>query len=240
MSDTFLQHIANRLAQNLPHNARHARIQTYPAKHSVRLYYPEFDSSHYEIRLANESIEVAFSFTGSKAKKEGRLALFETHLYALRQKIGYQLVVAPLWQSNWARVYFSLPRNSLSLEQAEQSADIMAGFLDVTYPVLCTVFETIPARSRQAASSPALNPKHYGAYAVLSRHLDQIRAFLQGRANRPTDDVLCDWVHLCYTFELFQEGAKLFDLIDQSAVHPWFYERTQRQAKVCRLRAKQP
>jgi hypothetical protein len=240
MSDILLQNIASRLTKNLPRNARHAKIRTYGSKNSVRLYYPEFDSSHYEVHLARESAEIAFSFTGGKAKNAGRLALFETHLFSLQQKLGHQLVVEPVWQANWARVYIAVPKNSVSSEQAEQYADVMLNFLDSTYPVLCTVFEAVPARSRQPAISPsALNPKHYGAYAVLSRHLNQIRAFLQGQAGRPTDDVLCDWVQLCYAFELFQEGARLFDLIDQSAVHPWHYDRTRRQAKVCRLRAKQ-
>ncbi|NLF00540.1 MAG: hypothetical protein GX601_06115, partial [Anaerolineales bacterium] len=75
------------------------------------------------------------------------------------------------------------------------------------------------------------------AHALLDAHLAQIRAFLAGRAARPTDEVLCEWVRDCYTFELFQEGNELFNLVDPTAVNDWLYARTGRLAQVCRIRA---
>ena len=72
-------------------------------------------------------------------------------------------------------------------------------------------------------------------YAVLDRIVNQIDLFLQGRIARPSDDVLCDWVQLCYTFELYTEGQKLFEYIDRSAVDPWPYQRAKRLAQVCRM-----
>lgn len=239
MNDKFLQHIANHISNNLPKHARRAKIRNYATKNSVRLYYPEFDSSHYELLLTSKTIEIAFSFTGGKTKNAARLALFETHLPALQQRLGYQLVVDSAWQTNWARVVIILPKNSLTLEQAGQYADLMLNFLDLTYPTLCSLFETIPARSSSPLKSPPrLDPKHYGPYTILSRHINQIQAFLRGQAGRPTDEMLCDWVYFCYTFQLYQEGADIFDRIDPAVVQPWLYDRARRLAKVCRLQIK--
>jgi hypothetical protein len=184
--------------------------------------------------LTKTQAEIAFHFAGSKTKCASRLALIETHLYALRQNLDQPLVVA-----NGGRVSIQLVQGQATETTAEQYARLMLNFLDLTYPLLRSIFETIPTWSKQQEPpGPSLNPDHYGAYAVLSRHLDRIHAFLQGRSARPSDDVLCDWVQLCYTFELYQEGVDLFKLISPAAVQPWLYERARRIAKVCRLRAK--
>lgn len=241
---TFIQHIADHLTHHLPQQVDHAKIQVYPGKRSVRLYYPEFESSYYEVCLKSGGkngflgseylVEIAFHFAGSPVKRASRLALFETHLPSLQPNLKYPLVVA-----EGARVAIQLTTDSLTETEAEQNARLMGNFLDLTYPLLRSVFENVPTRSKAPApSTPVLNPDHYHAYAILSRHIDRVHAFLQGRASRPSDEVLCDWVHLCYTFELYREGAKLFDLIDSSAVQTGLYERARRQAKVCRLRAK--
>ncbi len=194
---SFIQHIADCLTQQLPHQARHAKIQVYPGKRSVRLYYPEFESSYYEVYVkpGNDAgllrengcvVEIAFHFAGSRVKCTSRLALFETHLASLQPNLGHPLVVA-----DDARVAIRLTNGSLTEAEAEQNARLMANFLDLTYPMLRSIFETIPAGSKAAPSTPILNPTHHHAYTILSRHLDRIHAFLQGRAIRPSDDVLC-------------------------------------------------
>lgn len=242
---SFIQHVADCLSQQLPHQARHAKVQVYPGKRSLRLYYPEFESSYYEVCVKPGGdtastpengglIEIAFHFAGSKVKCANRLALFETHLVSLQPNLGHPLVVA-----DDTRVVIRLTNDSLTKVEAEQNARLMANFLDLTYPMLRSIFETVPAGLKSSTpATPILNPDHYRAYATLSHHLDRIHAFLQGRANRPSDDVLCDWVHLCYTVELYEEGAHLFNLINSAAVQPWLYERARRQAKVCRLRVR--
>ncbi len=238
MNKSFLQHIANCLTDKLPGQVRHAKIRVYPGKNSVRLYYPELDSSYYEVYCNDETTEIAFRFAGGgKIKNESRFSLFEMHLYSLRQKLEHPLVIR-LWQKNEAQVAISLSATTQIKTQAEKYADLMITFIDLTHSMLCTVFEAVPSGSKQAVEPQVINQNHYGAYVILSRHIDQIQAFLQGRANRPTDDILCDWVQFCYIFELFKEGDELFKLIDQSAVEPWLYERAKRRAKICRMRAK--
>jgi len=79
------------------------------------------------------------------------------------------------------------------------------------------------------------NRNNVAAYAALDRIVNQIDLFLQARISRPSDDVLCDWVQLCYTLELYTEGQRLFEYIDRSAVDPWPYQRAKRLAQVCRM-----
>jgi hypothetical protein len=71
---------------------------------------------------------------------------------------------------------------------------------------------------------------------VVDRLVHEIHQFTIGRANsRPSDDVLCDWVYLCYTLTLYSVGREVFDLIDPQRVNPVFYERARKLARACRL-----
>lgn len=75
-------------------------------------------------------------------------------------------------------------------------------------------------------------------YQLLDAEVRAIRDFLDGNAaSRPSDERLCYWVYLCLTFELYREGWQLFMLIDPSRVSKTLYERTNRFAQACRVRA---
>ena len=75
-----------------------------------------------------------------------------------------------------------------------------------------------------------------GAHATLDSQVVAIRAFLNGRASRPSDERLCDWVNFCYEFGLYREGRDLFRLVDPSQVNEWYYERAKRLARVCAMK----
>ena len=75
------------------------------------------------------------------------------------------------------------------------------------------------------------------AHVILDGQFATVQDFLNGRAGRPSDERLCDWVHLCYEFELYCEGRDVFGLIDPSQVNAWYYERAKRLAKVCAMKA---
>jgi hypothetical protein len=65
----------------------------------------------------------------------------------------------------------------------------------------------------------------------------RIHAFIQGRGNdAPKSEEICDWIHFCYTLELYREAAALWQYVNQDDVHPWQYERTKRVAAVCRTK----
>jgi hypothetical protein len=73
---------------------------------------------------------------------------------------------------------------------------------------------------------------------ILGSQVAEIRAFLAGRTDhRPSDEKLCDWVHFCYTFEMYTEARGLYTLIDPSQVNAWYLERARKLAKICTMRA---
>ena len=89
-----------------------------------------------------------------------------------------------------------------------------------------------------AAAKQRSEPASGGPHAVLDREIAQVLSFLRGRSSRPSDEKLCDWVHFCYNFGHFAEGRDLFRVVDPSQVHPWYYERTRRLARVCDMKAR--
>lgn len=87
---------------------------------------------------------------------------------------------------------------------------------------------------------PVIPSQDY-TYSVLSRELDALRTFLEGRSDhRHTDERICDWIQFCYTLELYSEASDLFKLADANSVHPWYFERTRKVARICELRTKNP
>lgn len=75
-----------------------------------------------------------------------------------------------------------------------------------------------------------------GPHAILDAQIRAVRDFLNGRASRPSDEKLCDWVHFCYTFELYREADALFQLVDPAQVEHWQYARSKRLAAICRMK----
>jgi len=74
------------------------------------------------------------------------------------------------------------------------------------------------------------------AHKLLDHELTAIRAFLSGLSTQPpTSEKLCDWVTMCYTFELYSEGVDLFGFVDLLDVNEWYYTRTKKLARLCAL-----
>ena len=94
-----------------------------------------------------------------------------------------------------------------------------------------------PARRRVARQKKPTDDAERRS-RLLDAEVHAIRDFLDGNAtSRPGDERLCYWVYLCLTFELHDEGWRLFTLIDPSQVSKTLYERTNRFAQACRIRA---
>jgi hypothetical protein len=73
--------------------------------------------------------------------------------------------------------------------------------------------------------------------AAVRQPLRRIDDYLQGHAaDRPTDEVLCDWIHFCYIFGLHRRAADLWPYVVREKVNPWHYERTQKIVRACRAR----
>jgi hypothetical protein len=236
--DEFLAQVASHLSTQLPAQASHGQIRPAPSRNYLIVVYAGLPRSHYELRLARGFDEVAFHLEGRRGDNMARLAVMAPHQEELTAALGHRVVAEP-WGTNWARLAIDLPSAQWTDGQAEEYASLLARFIDATFPAVRQAFSAARTRLRvQAKSQPAATPPaDSAAHAVLDRQLAQIRSFLQGRASRPSDEALCDWVQFCYTFELFAEGAELFNLVVPSAVNDWLYGRTRRLAQVCRMRA---
>ncbi len=94
------------------------------------------------------------------------------------------------------------------------------------------LYDQLRAEARARAIT-ALDEKSLSARA--SEPVKRIQDFLQERSNdKPTSETICDWIHLCYTLELWPEGASLWQYIHPEDVNPWYCERTKKLAQVCR------
>jgi hypothetical protein len=74
-------------------------------------------------------------------------------------------------------------------------------------------------------------------HKLVDQEISRIRGFLNGQIeSQPGNEKLCDWVHFCYSFELFREAVDLFAYIELTDVNPWYYERTRKLWRLCSLR----
>lgn len=235
--DEFLAQVAEYLPAQLPPQASHGEIKLAPRRNWLQIAYAQFPRSHYELRLARGFDEVAFHLEGHRDDNLARLAMLAPHQKELAAALGHSVVAEP-WGQNWARLAMDLPPAPWTDSRAQKYATLLARFIEVTYPVVQEAFLAVPSRRRSRArvKPPPTASAEGQAHAVLDQQLVQIRTFLQGRSARPSDEVLCDWVQFCYTFELFDEGYELFKLIGPSAVNEWFYGRTRKLAQVCLMR----
>jgi len=236
--DEFLAQIAEYLPAQLSPQTGHGEIKSSPGRNWLQVAYREFPRSHYELRLARSFDEVAFHLEGKREDNLARLAVLAPHQEELAVALGHSVLAEP-WGANWARLTIELPTALWTKDRAEQYAALLARFIDSTFPLVREAFAAVPPRTRGRAGGKPVptDSADSRVHALLDQRLTQIRTFLQGRSSRPSDEMLCDWVQFCYTFEWFAEGYELFKLIDPSAVNDWFYERTRKLATVCHVRS---
>lgn len=63
----------------------------------------------------------------------------------------------------------------------------------------------------------------------------QIRRYLDGSVERPSDEELCEWIEFCYENKLYSEGTRLFREADAGSVSEDVYARVRKQAEACRM-----
>jgi hypothetical protein len=94
---------------------------------------------------------------------------------------------------------------------------------------------TIHKEVKKTTPPPEANRNNEDIYRLLDQQISKIKKFLQGRsAVRPSDEQLCDWIHFCYTFQLYEDGQAIFNYVDKEKVDPWHYRRTKRYIQVIR------
>jgi len=156
--------------------------------------------------------------------------------YELRLlKRGLRAEIAEPWGKYWARVYLLQPGQPLSAAWATEIAKQWAKFISATYPTLARALEDVPGRGARPPKAGQREVERW--QAIAGERVGAIRAFLDGASGHmPSDETLCSWIEFCYTFELFREGAALFERVSEEAVGEWLYKRTKKIAMACRHR----
>ena len=191
-----------------------------------------FSGAHYQLRLRPNGHEFGLDFGSSQKLNLERMQAFLPHRESLSSALGEDVRVGP-WGSYWTRVWYELPKAPLTEELATDYAGRLHRLIRATLPILRQVYvvRAAPDQPERRSETPP------SAYAVLDAQVIAVRDFLNGRASRPSDERLCDWVNFCYEFGLYREGRDLFRLIDPSQVNNWYYERAKRLARVCAMKA---
>lgn len=68
-----------------------------------------------------------------------------------------------------------------------------------------------------------------------ARLIDQ---FLKGTMEyTPNNTELCEWIEFCYNNGMYQEGAKLFQYINENTVDPELFKKTKKVAEICKIKS---
>jgi hypothetical protein len=226
----FIQQVRAALDGLLASAGLMATLKT-PWEQLVHVDFAAFSGCHYAVWVHAHTIEVGLHFQTSRKLNYARLEWFHPHREALSRALGEQ-VRAEKWGENAARIFYELSRPPLSATVAAEFAGRLIALIQGTLPLLREAFVSRTERPRIEAHSETPTRAH----VIIDTQIVTVRDFLNGRAARPSDERLCDWVHLCYEFELYREGRELFALVDPAQVNPWYYERTKRLAKVCAMK----
>jgi hypothetical protein len=202
-----------------------------PDNRLLKVALAPFAGAYYELWLRPKGHEIGLGFESSQKLNRERMEAFLPHQEALSRSLGEPVRVGP-WGSSWTRVWYELPAAPLSEDLAVAYATRLHRLIQVTMPILRQVYamQATPVQLERRTEAPA------GAHAVLDAQIAAVRDFLNGRASRPSDERLCDWVNFCYEFGLYREGRDLFRLIDPIQVNDWYYERAKRLARVCAMK----
>lgn len=105
----------------------------------------------------------------------------------------------------------------------------------IGHPTISSAIPRAGGRKQQSVTPlPKFSTELKNAHQKLEQEIRTIQEYLRGVSSyQPSDEVLCDWVHFCYNFELYAEGVDLFTFIDGSKVNSWYFGRTKKIAKVC-------
>ncbi len=206
-----------------------------------------------KIRLDAWQEKLGFPICAEKwGQKRSRLGYFfkssdKDHVLARRDLGGTLIEEIPnLDDSN---IFHVALKNSLKLLpdapfwqiKALAYADIAERFIQITSPDLLTMFGNLGYSSQPRATqraSTSENRPFDTSHKLLEKKINEILDFLAGHADRSIKpEELCDWIQLCYLFDLPSEGQKLFDLLEPQALkNEWLYRRTKRYADLCRLK----
>lgn len=235
----FFQKISQRLSNESPQTFGSAKYRFPDRENWFEIHFPNL-RGYYSLRLARQFDEFAYFFPGNTQAAELFAQQLTPHLATLSEQMEYPVTVVPNYWQTWGRLGFETPHGVVSNHNELIAFEItyarqLDRFVRATYHQLGALL------TRRANVQPGekadLSNKFQPQTQILAARIDSIRQVLGGSTVTPSDEVLCDWVHFCYDFGLYKDGQILFTFVTSEHVHPWYYERTKKLARLCSMRA---
>jgi hypothetical protein len=230
--------ISQELSKESPDIFRLARFRFPDRENWFEIHFPNL-RGYYSLRLARRFDEFAYFLPGDIQAAEALAQQIAPQLKMLSEQMEYPVTVEPSYWQSWNRFGFEMP-NGLVIDRDGQESIEIAYARKLGCFIKATYFQLVALLSRRASvqsvekSGPIKGSQPQ--IQILSTRLDSIRQVLSGSATIPSDEMLCEWVHFCYDFELYREGQLLFELVSSEQVNPWYYERTKKLARLCSMR----
>jgi hypothetical protein len=233
----LFENISKELSKEFPDAFRLARFR-FPNRENWFEIHLSNLKGYYSLRLAKQFDEFAYFFPGTIQAAEPIAQQLNPYLKALGEEMGYTVMFELGYWQGWSRFGFEIPYGSIQVPNNQE--------LEITYArklgrfILATNDRLVELLSRRAGVLAVKKSRHIKETAsqiqILTTRMDSINQVLSGSITIPSDDVLCEWIHFCYDFELYKEGQLLFELVSSEQVNPWYYERTKKFARLCSVR----
>lgn len=232
----FVEEVITGLRMELPRQLQAFDYKMADNYAHTQLYYGE-TSVHYEMwfhKRRGLPVEIGLHFESSRRRNQALLDHFRPIAGELGSRLGMPVQAEP-WGGTWSRVYTSLPRRPLTAAWATELARHCAAFITATYPTLQAALQAVPGKKHGPHAQTQDEVDRW--QAILVDRVGSIRAYLNGSSGHlPGQETICSWVEFCYVFELFDEGAALFDRVGEDSINEWLYEKTKKIALACRHR----
>ncbi len=234
----LFQTITQKLSQEFPQTFIAAKYRFPDRENWFEIHFPNL-KGYYSLRLARQFDEFAYFFPGNTKVAVTFAQQLTPHLKGFSEQMDYPVAATPNYTRTWGRLGIEIPPGIVCKydeqdEPAATYARLLGRFVQVTYHLLIGL--QAPRTNIQPNDKKNLLKCDQSHVKLLVARLDAIRQVLNGSMATPSDEVLCDWVHFCYDFGLFEEGQMLFTFVTTDQVNPWYYERTKKIARLCSIR----
>jgi hypothetical protein len=147
----FFRELSRRLCGALPSELRIYKIAPLLGHNWMRLRYPDFKRSYYELHFSSHSKHhatyfgegphdvVAFYLEGTRSRRRAWLNALQSYVPQINQELGF-LVVSGEWGTKWAWVAAKLNGET---RDPESYSNLMARFIHATYGPPQLVFQSI-------------------------------------------------------------------------------------------------
>lgn len=234
----FFRNITEALANEFSETVATATYRFLGRENWFEIHFPKL-KGFYSVRLARQFDEFAYFFPGHTKAAEILSHQLTPYITDFSEQMDCPVFVSPRFTKTWGRLGIELPPGFVK-ERDEQVKPEIAYARQLGRFIQVTIHTLMDLQAQQPSNKPEkynLKNEAQPQIQLMVTRLESIRQVLNGSMVTPSDEVLCDWVHFCYDFELYREGQMLFTFVTPDQVNPWYYERTRKLARLCLMRA---